>query len=176
MNGIMETFWYWLLPLGLTLLGLVLWGFWRVGRTHDPTAVALRSREKFRQQREHLEADFFAAAAKSGKPRGLRWVECDFGDAIEFVREKTTGMLVAFVGVTIRFEAVEGGDMEGLPAVGNLRTASAVFTYHGDRWHTAGRALFNLNPDEAAEHFGSQYEKLAADGRGGDTERGRQGD
>ena len=50
--------------------------------------------------------------------------------------------------------------MEGLPAVGNLRNASAVFFYHAGRWRTSGKALFNLNPDEALARFGGQYERL----------------
>jgi hypothetical protein len=67
--------------------------------------------------------------------------------AVAFARERATGQLAALASVTIQFEAVEGGDMEGLPAVGNLRDASAVFFFHRGRWHTAGRAVFNLNPD-----------------------------
>jgi hypothetical protein len=50
--------------------------------------------------------------------------------------------------------------MEGLPAVGNLRNASAVFFFHRGRWHTAGKAVFNLNPDEALARFRNQYEPL----------------
>jgi hypothetical protein len=118
----------------------------------------------FRRQREHLEAMFFQAAASSGKPRGLRWVDCDWESGAEFARERATGRLAALVGITIRFEAVEGSDMEGLPAVGNLRNASAVFFFHRGRWHTTGRTVFNLNPDEALAHFQNQYERL----RGGD--------
>jgi len=59
---------------------------------------------------------------------------------------------VALVPVTIQFEAIAGSDMEGLPAVGNLRNASAVFFFDRSKWQTAGRAVFNLNPDEALEH------------------------
>ena len=70
--------------------------------------------------------------------------------------------LVALVPVTIRFEAIEGSDMEGLPAVGNLRNASAVFFYHRGRWHTTGKTVFNLNPGEAVEHFKNQYERVEA--------------
>jgi hypothetical protein len=64
------------------------------------------------------------------------------------------------VPVTVRFEAVPGSDMEGLPAVGNLRNASAVFFYRRGVWHASGRAVFNLNPDEALEHFKDQYVPL----------------
>ena len=50
--------------------------------------------------------------------------------------------------------------MEDLPAVGNLRNASAVFFFHRGQWHTIGKAVFNLNPDEALNHFHKQYELL----------------
>ena len=119
-----------------------------------------QARALFRQQREHLEAQFFDRAAASGKPRGLRWVECDWDDVVEFARDNQTGQLVALAAVTIAFEAIEGGDMEGLPAVGNLRNASAVFFFAAGRWNTAGRAVFNFNPDEAIRHFGTQYERI----------------
>ena len=80
--------------------------------------------------------------------------------AIEWVRAKQTGQWLALVGVTISFEAIEGGDMEGVEAVGNLRNASAVFYFQDERWQTAGRAIFNLNPDEALRHFSGGYERL----------------
>jgi hypothetical protein len=120
-----------------------------------------QARAMFRRQREHLEAMFFQAAASSGKPRGLRWVECEWESGVEFARERATGNLAALVGVTVRFEAVEGSDMEGLPAVGNLRNASAVFFFHRGRWHTTGKTVFNLNPDEALARFRNQYERLS---------------
>ncbi len=102
---------------------------------------------------------FFDVAAVSGKPRGLRWKECQWNDLIEWVREKSNGRLHALVGVTISFEAIEGGDMEGVEAVGNLRNATAVFFFDGE-WRTAGRTVFNLNPDEAVIHFKDGYERV----------------
>ena len=68
--------------------------------------------------------------------------------------------LLTLVGVTISFEAIEGGDMEGVEAVGNLRNASAVFFFQGGQWQTNGRVIFNLNPNEAIEHFKSGYERI----------------
>ncbi len=120
----------------------------------------LEARSVFQTRRLELEEAFFAAAASSGKPRGLRWKACEWEPGAEFAREITTGRLVALVGVTIQFEAVEGGDMEGLPAVGNLRNASAVFFFHEGRWQTTGKAVFNLNPDEVLVHFKKQYEAV----------------
>jgi hypothetical protein len=35
-----------------------------------------------------------------------------------------------------------------------------VFFFHRGRWHTTGRAVFNLNPEEALAHFGTQYERV----------------
>ena len=103
---------------------------------------------------------FFRAAGASGKPRGLIWKDCQFENGALFARERDTRHLAALVGVTISFEAVPGGDMEGLAAVGNLRHASAVFFYQQGQWSTVGKAVFNMNPDEALRHFEKQYERI----------------
>src|SRR5262245_59337848 len=106
-----------------------------------------------------LRAAFFRAASDSGKPRGLRWQALDWGDSLEAVREQETGRLAALAGVTISFEAIEGGDMEGVEAVGNLRVASALFFFHAGAWHTTGKALFNLAPTDVLARFANQYER-----------------
>jgi hypothetical protein len=151
-------FWVW---LGVVLfVGLVLGPLlWWARRTAER---AWEARVRFQGQRPQLEAQFFQAAAASGKPRGLRWKACEWEPGVAFAREKATGRLAALVGVTIQFEAVEGGDMEGLSAVGNLRNASAVFFFHRGQWHTTGKTIFNLNPDEALNHFQNLYERLPA--------------
>lgn len=140
------------------VLGLLLWGaVWR-----GQSLSVESARRQFQQQREHLEAKFFQLAASSGKPRGLRWKECEWGDQLEFARDRRTGQFVALAGMTIAFEAVEGGDMEGLPAVANLRSATGVFACERGRWHATGRAVFNLNPGAVLEHFRQQYERVVA--------------
>lgn len=152
--------WWWLVigvVAGVAILAVLAW---RPLRRLAREAEANHARELFRRQREHLEADFLRAAAASGKPRGLRWKGCDWGRDVELAREHGTGRLAALVSVTIQFEAVPGSDMEGLPAVGNLRNASAVFFFDRGRWHTVGRAVFNMNPDEAIAHF--QYDRVPA--------------
>jgi len=133
---------------------------WAARRPNGRDARAL-----FLRQQPQLQEAFFAAAAASGKPRGLRWKACEWEPAVEFARERATGSLTALAGVVIAFEAVEGGDMEGVAAVGNLRNASAVFFFHGGQWRTTGKAVFNLNPDEALVRFQNQYERLTADSR-----------
>ncbi len=118
--------------------------------------------EQFRVQREQLEAKFFDLASRLGKPRELRWLDCDWQSGVTFGRDVQTGMLTAFVAVNIRFEAVEGGDMEFVEAVGLLRDAAAVFHYQNGRWGTGGRALFNMNPADALNRLADQYEPVEA--------------
>jgi hypothetical protein len=126
-----------------------------------------RARELFRMQRERLEARFFDLAAKSGKPRGLRWVDADWQDAVSFVRDRRSGQIAALVGITVSFEAIPGGGMEENPNVSNLRDATALFNYVRGRWITEGRALFNMSPDGAIDRYHDQYEPVPAP----DTER-----
>jgi hypothetical protein len=153
--------WPWVLVAIGVLVGLVILSvLWRPLRAFGREVQVERARELFRLQRERLEAQFMKAAGASGKPRGLRWKDCEWDNGVEFVRDKQTGQIAALVGVTIAFEAVEGSDMEGLPAVGNLRNASAVFFFQAGHWHTVGRAVFNMNPDEALIHFKNQYERV----------------
>ena len=57
--------------------------------------------EAFRRQRETLEAKFFDLAASLGKPRGLRWIRCDWQKEVAFARDVRTGLLTAFASVEI---------------------------------------------------------------------------
>jgi hypothetical protein len=136
------------------------WPWTILGRLWRRRPDAAAAQALFARQRAELEQAFWQAALASGKPRGLRWKACDWEPDAAFGRERATGRLAALVGVTIQFEAIEGSDMEGLPAVGNLRNASAVFFFHAGRWHTTGKTLFNLNPDEVLTRLAQQYEPL----------------
>jgi hypothetical protein len=152
--------WYWLVPLlAVVVLGILIW-MWRPLRAFGREVQVERARELFSLQRQRLHDQFLRAAAATGKPRGLRWMECQWENGVEFARDRRSGQIAALVPVTIRFEAVEGSDMEGLPAVGNLRNASAVFFFHRGQWQTVGKAVFNMNPDEALRHFHNQYERV----------------
>jgi hypothetical protein len=159
-EGPMDTVWLILAALAIAAVAALLW---RRPLRHFGRQVNLeRARESFRLQRERLEAKFMEAAAATGKPRGLRWKGCQFDGGTEFVRDRKTCEIAALVGVTIEFEAIPGGDMEGVAAVGNLRNASAVFFFHRGLWQTVGKAVFNMNPGEAIEHFKNQYERVGA--------------
>lgn len=151
--------WFFIPPIALAV-GMGLYFLARNLHSFGGQVQVERARELFRLQREKLQAQFIKAASASGKPRGLMWKECQWEDDALLVRERRHGQIAALVGVTIQFEAVPGGDMEDLPAVGNLRNASAVFFFNKGHWSTVGRAVFNKNPSEALDHFKNQYEKL----------------
>ena len=133
---------------------------WRPIRRARREAQLARARQEFRRQRERLEARFLKLASASGKPRGLRWTDCEFDNDVAYARDRRTGQLSAFVAVTIAFEAIVGGPMEDVEAVGNLRAATAVFYYQNGTWRTDGRAVFNLNPTEAIAYYRDSFELL----------------
>lgn len=141
-------------------VALVLALIWRPIRAALRETQFKRARKDFHLQRERLEAKFLQLSAASGKPRGLRWMDCEFEDAVAYARDRHSGDLSAFVGVTISFEAVEGGPMEGVEAVGNLRAATAVFHFRALAWQTQGRAVFNLNPAEAIAFYREDFELI----------------
>ena len=134
---------------------------WRRGLNKNQISAA---QKEFHRRREWLEVSFLEMAAASGKPRGLAWADCDFADAALFVADEGAGALTALVGVTVRFEAIEGGGMEEVEAVGNLRDATAVFHYERGQWFTQGRVIFNLPPHEAAERLGLRPLRLSRSG------------
>lgn len=120
-------------------------------------AEAEQAMRQFRMQREFLEAKFFDMARVSGKPRGLKWLDGDWQSEVTFARACDTGLLTAFAGLHVRFEAIEGGDMEGIAAVDTVRDAAAVFQYQRGRWGTGGRVLMNMNPTEALMRLAGQF-------------------
>lgn len=130
---------------------------WRESRRRTHQA---RLQRDFRLQRERLEALFLDKASNSGKPRGLRWKDCDFQNPVVFARDRKTARLMAFVGVTVSFEAIEGGPMEDVEAVGNLRAATAFFRHDGHAWQTDGRVIFNLEPAEAVAYYDRELEAI----------------
>ncbi|REJ86016.1 MAG: hypothetical protein DWQ34_27910 [Planctomycetota bacterium] len=155
-----------LIAIGAPVISIAGFALWFRGRRSREERRAI---QEFRTQRERLEAKFFDLAAASGKPRGLRWVNCDWGRDVTFARDARTSLLTAFVAVEIQFEAVEGGDMEDVDAVGTIRDASAVFHYQAGQWGTGGKALFNMNPQEALKRLTDQFEPIESQPAGGDN-------
>src|SRR5262245_56153963 len=99
--------WIWLaiaIVVVVTALALV----WRPLRRLGGAIQIERARELFFLERERIQSRFLAAAAATGKPRGLRWKDCRFEDDVEFARDRQSRQLLALVPVTVQFEAVEG--------------------------------------------------------------------
>jgi len=134
----------------LVFVAVTMWRTWRRGKRRMDEE---RAAAEFARTRIKLQEDFRAAADVSGKPRGLRWKSCDFQDAILLARDKANGELIGLAAVTIAFEAIAGGDMEDVEAVGNLRAGTAILTWKGHEWTTAGRAVFNLEPRQVLEQY-----------------------
>jgi len=145
---------------GIAVIGTVIAFAWKPVRRALRRREVARAKRDFKLQREQLEARFFDLASSRGKPRGLRWLECDWQSDVAYARDRESGLLTAFVAVNIRFEAVEGGDMEDVEAVGNIRDAAAVFHYRKGVWGTGGRALFNMNPRDAVSRLQGQYDPV----------------
>jgi len=152
----------WWIILASLLAGVALGFAWLRLRAGRRTARERLARATFDDGRADLEPAFLAAAAATGKPRGLRWTGCQLQRGAVFARDKATGELYALVGATVSFEAVAGGGMEEVEAVGNLRAATAVFVFRNGQWTTDGRAVFNLEPAEAIKRFSDSLEPVAA--------------
>ena len=135
---------------GVAVAVLIAGGLWvrRFGRT----VQVERAREFFRLQHERYEERLLAMANATGKPRGLRWIIATItGDAV--LARNSSRAIIALVPVVVGFEPIEGSDMENVPMAKEPRVATAVFTFHRGEWHTDGRVVFNLDPQQAMKHF-----------------------
>ncbi len=150
----------WILAIALATAVAVVIVFVRRGGRLSSDSHFEQAKIDFHTQREYLEARFIELARQSGKPRGLEWEECDFDDDVSYARSRQTGTLSALVAVTVRFSAIEGGGMEDVEAVGNLRAATGVFLWRDGRWTTDGRVVFNMNPTEAIDYFKADLEMI----------------
>lgn len=153
-------------PSVLVLLCLVVAGvggiLWRKLRIRQAEAAVQRGIARFGEKPAQLAEQFLTAADATGKPRGLRWKMCELSGIPLFATDRVTGELYALVTATINFEAIPGGGMEEVEAVGNLRCATAVFVYRDDQWTSDGRAVFNLEPPQALERYAESLAQVAA--------------
>jgi hypothetical protein len=157
---IMGDVWIWAAALFVVCAagGWYLTARWLRKSRPEPRLSADDAKQLFHLRREWLEARFLTVASEPGKARGLTLIDCDFDDEVSFARDRHTGNLRAFVGVTVRFAAIEGGGMEENENVGRLRAATAVFLLDGSEWSTQGRVIFNLSPDAAIKRFRDELE------------------
>jgi hypothetical protein len=149
---------FWLSLIALLIAAWLMWALLRPWLFERRVKRAMR---QFNRRRTELESKFFQAAAASGKPRGLAWKSCAFQKEVLLARDRANGELVGLIGVTIAFEAIEGGGMEDVEAVANLRAATAVFTHNGSEWTTSGRAVFNLEPRDVLDRYRSSLDPIA---------------
>ena len=157
----MDPLWWWIIGAFAVVVAISVGLLWRPLHKAWSADDLEQAQCAFHLQRERLELRFVEMASSSGKPRGLRWTDCDFEDAVTYAQSRLKrGELQAFVGVTISFEAIEGGGMEEVEAVGNLRAATAVFHYDAGNWRTDGRAIFNLNPSEAIAYYHDSLQRV----------------
>jgi hypothetical protein len=152
-------YWFLLVVSAVAVVAGIAWVLMKPARSRRDIA---RAREQFDKRRAEYQRQFLAAASATGKPRGLAWKNCDLQDGLLLARDRGSNELLALVGVTVSFEAIEGGGMEEVEAVGNLRAATAVFHWNGSDWTTQGRAVFNLEPREALARFGESLEQVVA--------------
>ena len=157
-----ENWWVFAVGVGIlavffAVIAIALMPIWQKQRAE---ALLARGRESFHRRREWLEARFLTLAEQSGKPRGLRWSNCEFDDDVAFARDRKSGCPRALVAVTIAFEAIPGGGMEDVEAVGNLRAATVVFRLDGPEWEADRKACFNLSPAQTIDYYHNEMETV----------------
>ena len=108
------------------------------------------AQDEFRKRRTHFQSVFFETMAISGKPRGLRWMECQWDESVRYLPISGRRSLTAVIGVCIRFESEVDGAMEDVPAVNQEKYGCALFHFLDGKWHT-GRMLFNLSPQQVPD-------------------------
>jgi hypothetical protein len=155
--------WYLWMMAAIALIAIVGVAAASLKRLQATRAAVKRERaiKEFAAERDDLTGLFLRTAAASGKPRGLRWTGCELSGPPLFAIDDATGELIVLIAATISFAAIEGGGMEGVEAVGNLRSATAVFMHRGIGWITDGRVIFNLEPAEALAKFQGTLRPLA---------------
>ena len=99
-----------------------------------------KARQRFRQQREGLEARFLTALGRLDPEESERWDDADWRDDIAWARDRQTRTLNALVAV--RFPPPPFFDQPGEVAV-------ALFEYRDGLWTTDGLWFDSLRPDEA---------------------------
>lgn len=157
-------FW-WIVLAGTILLAIGVWAYFPVRAAWERMRLA-EARRNFHRQRERLEARFVQLGMSPSRPEAARWTDCEFEDEVAYARNRTTGELSAFVGVTIEMEDVGRHPPAGGDAVSNLRAATAVFRFDGKQWETDGRAIFNLTPTEAIRHYHRDLELVVQESPG----------
>ena len=146
---------------GVAVLGAAVVGWMYLQGKKGEKREQAQAIERFRQQREHLEADALAALSRGDRKGTLTWVDCEFSDGFVLVRGKQEGKLYALVELLVRLRPGPASAAESLEEEDRVRLATCVFCYEGGHWKCAGRPLFNLRPSEAVAFFRDRWRQVA---------------
>ncbi len=102
-----------------------------------------QARVLFRREREWLEARFVTATSRLDPADGQRWDSAFWHDEIVWARDRDTRRLLALV--CVHFDAP-------FDALHDPGCATALFEFHGGRWHADGRRLDLTRPEQAVGH------------------------
>ena len=144
--------WLWI-PVACAVVAVLVLFLRRPCQAATREAHFTHARKEFHKQREWLEVKFISLASTRGKPERPRWSNCEFDDAVSYVRHRTTGELSAFVAVTVALESISHLTATASDLMSNLQAGTAVFRFEKDRWMTDGRVILNLSPNEAIRFY-----------------------
>lgn len=116
-----------------------------------------QAQESLRLQQQRLEEMVLRQGIASGKPRGLKWRRCQFQGEPLWLHEEEKGQVAVLVPLVVEFEPQgEPEDWEGHP-MNDPRRGVVLFFLRRGEWESAGRVLFNLTPQQAAEQLGPPW-------------------
>lgn len=147
-----------LIVLAVAVAGAAWWLAPRIRRFFQDV-VAERAHELFLLQEEWLEARFVALTRSMLANGEEEIVDSEFDPPALFARDRTTGQLVAFLDVTVRFGS-EPTAAPDAPVPGSSRQGTAVFHYRHGQWGTNGRILFDMTALDALVHFAHDYDEI----------------
>jgi hypothetical protein len=155
----MPELWLWI-PIACTLAVAAILLLWRPMQMAARESRFTKARKEFHRQREWLEVRFIAQAGSPSRPDEARWSNCEFDDAVSYVRHRTTGELSAFVAVTVALEGIGQMSSSTTDLMSNLQAGTAVFRFDKERWLTDGRVILNLSPNEAIRFYQNDLEMV----------------
>jgi len=139
----------WWIPVACAMIAVVVLLLWRPCQAAAREARLTQARKEFHKQREWLEVKFISLAGSQGGPDSPRWSNCEFDDAVSYVRHRSTGELSAFVAVTVALEGIGHMNISATDLMSNLQAGTAVFRFEKARWVTDGKVIHDLSPNEA---------------------------